>query len=166
MWHKYVEVLHNLVCRVLQGECHVREHLCWHVGVCKHWPTCVHSLLTFMYSHISVCLWKSLLPVCAGGVENSVILVGSGSDTEGYVMMYIANRWTFLAANPDYWTDTHAGVVCRQLGYSGGVVPSNANGYRWVYTYCSVCMHCSPCALKFLITMSMYLQGLCIVITL
>ena len=71
-----------------------------------------------------------LLPVCAGAVDNSVILAGSRSDTEGYVMMYVDNRWSFLIASPDYWTDTHAGVVCRQLGYKGGAVPSNTSAYK------------------------------------
>ena len=89
---------------------------------------CLHVTVPFSY---------------AGAVENSVILVGSASDTEGYVMIY-GSEWKFLAAQPSHWTDTHAQVVCRQLGYEGGVVPSNTNGYRWVTTVHNMQCTCIP----------------------
>ena len=67
----------------------------------------------------------------AGKLAYSVTLVGSASDTEGYVMIFIGNSWRPLATHPSYWTNAHAEVVCHQLGYQGGVVPyNNTRGYR------------------------------------
>lgn len=71
----------------------------------------------------------------AGEVPYSVTLVGSASDTEGYVMILIGNSWRPLATNPSYWMDTHAEVVCHQLGYQGGMVPYNTSGYRLEIAY-------------------------------
>ena len=68
----------------------------------------------------------------ADEAANSVTLVGSTSDTEGYVMIFIGNSWKLLTVHTPYWTTTHAEVVCQQLGYTGGVIPSDTTGYRWV----------------------------------
>ena len=95
------------------------------------------TFLGHTYVTLSVCECASY----AGVAEDSVILVGSASDTEGYVMIY-RSGWKFLVAQPSHWTDTHAQVVCRQLGYEGGVVPSSTNGYRWVTTVRN--MQCTP----------------------
>ena len=51
--------------------------------------------------------------------------------------------WKSLMVDSVYWTDTHAEVVCRQLGYEGGVVPSSISGYRWVMLHMA-CI-CPPC---------------------
>ena len=67
----------------------------------------------------------------AGEDPNSVFLFGSTRDTEGFVALF-ETRWNSLMVGPTHWTDTHAEVVCRQVGYEGGVVPSDTSGYRWV----------------------------------
>ena len=68
----------------------------------------------------------------AGGIANSVFLAGSTRETEGYVAIYV-DGWKSLMVAASHWTTTHAEVVCRQLGYEGGVVPSDTTGYRWVW---------------------------------
>ena len=50
-------------------------------------------------------------------------------------MIFDGNSWRPLATHPSYWTDTHAEVVCHQLGYQGGVVPYNTSGYRLEIAY-------------------------------
>ena len=134
------------MCRSVRLVCNM-----WHIWLLRNITNCCqeelwHNLCYIVYSLNSVCMWVSLPLVHAGGVENSVILVGSGSDTEGYVMIYAANSWFYLVAHPDYWTDTHAGVVCRQLGYSGGMVPNSTSGYRWALDMYGLHMHgvCVP----------------------
>ena len=74
-----------------------------------------------------------------GAVANSVTLIGSTSDTEGYVMIFIGSSWKLLTVHSSYWTTTHAEVVCRQLGYEGGVVPSSTIAYRWVCVMYNTC---------------------------
>ena len=79
----------------------------------------------------------------AGEVLNSIILAGSGRDNEGYVMTLRSNSWFFLVSSPTYWTNTQAGVVCRQLGYSGGVVATDTSGFRYtvvLHTQLTCCL--------------------------
>ena len=51
--------------------------------------------------------------------------------TEGFVALF-DDGWNSLVVAPTHWTDTPAHVVCRQVGYGGGVVPSDTSGYRWM----------------------------------
>ena len=99
---------------------------------------CVQCVVLVLPYSMHLCLFVNMLSACVEGITNNVILAGSGRDTEGYVMIFRSSSWHFLVASSTYWTDTHAGVVCRQLGYSGGVVPSDTSGYRWGLTVYSL----------------------------
>ena len=77
----------------------------------------------------------------AGEYSNSVFLFGSTRDTEGFVALYHDAKWNSLMVVPSHWTDRHADVVCRQVGYGGGVVPSDTSGYRWVCRWV-IQLHC------------------------
>ena len=120
-----------------------------HMDVCEHTEThqqCTRFLSQFYLwgmfcSQIQEysCKWCAHF-LYAVGIRNSVFLFGSTRDTEGFVALYDV-RWNSLMVAPSHWTDTHADVVCRQVGYGGGVVPSDTSGYRWVCRW-FIQLHC------------------------
>ena len=54
----------------------------------------------------------------------SIRLTNGTNDKEGRVEIYWNNQWSTVC--DDYWEDTEATVICKQLGYIGGSVKTSA----------------------------------------
>ena len=94
--------------------------------------SCIYLLLLVLFS-----------AACRSG---SVQLVGGSSRNEGRVEVCIRRAWGTIC--DDSWSNTDAGVVCRQLGYQSGtknvvtsrtielailIEPKNCDVHVWLF---------------------------------
>ena len=59
--------------------------------------------------------------------NGTVRLVGSTSNIEGRVEMFVGDEWGTVC--DDGWDDTDAGVVCRQLGFGSSGTAIGSAGF-------------------------------------
>lgn len=59
----------------------------------------------------------------------------------GAVQVYIESNWNLICA--DYFQDIHAGIACRELGYEGGRIFSEANFGDLMYRISGIFFNCT-----------------------
>ncbi len=73
---------------------------------------------------------KSNIDLYAGCTTGEVRLVGRDSDLEGRVEICLNNRWGTVC--DQMWDTTDAGVICRQLGFSGIIISLANVDYSYI----------------------------------